>query len=204
MLISDLKSQINSEVLSQFQAIYYWINDVGEILDVTNPNQILSRKNFLIIAIYSANEYIVEHTIELFFSKIYDKMETEQGSKMYIDYNRGILKRIINNNHSGKIISNQEMLAELIGSVDSKRIFSNIKSKLASDYDLLSSELGMFKGFRDSIAHSSVKFFTDAAGSQLTVYPNSDIINRLKKLEGIWILFCECLYDELGLFYRIP
>lgn len=202
-MLSQLKISIKSEISSQFQAIYSWINDIGEILDVTNPHQILSRKNFLIIAIYSANEYIIEHSIDLFFSNIYDQMERELWPKLYIEYNRVCLKKIINNNHSWKLSSNQEMLSELIWTVDSIRVFNNIKNIIWKDFDNLASELGSFKNFRDSIAHSSVKFFTDAAWSQLTVFPNSTIISRLKKIEENITRFCDILYDELGVFYKL-
>lgn len=196
-MLYDFKQKAKLEIEWQFLSISRWLKELWELDDIMNINSVLWRKNFLIIAIYSANEFILEYIIELFFSKIYDVMESELWPKYHIQFERQKLKKYITDNHSSRLDSIEDILCQLIGNVQSKWIFNSIEVKMGKDYSILKWELIEFKWFRDKIAHSSKNFFSDPAGSQFKGFPNAVVTKRLDRMQLLLISFSDFFYDEL-------
>ena len=204
MLFSDLKKKIKDEINLQFSCIINWTSIIWEVQDITIPEQVIQRKNFLIVWIYSANEYILESAIDFFYSELYDAIWKETGNNLWIKSEKLKIDACVSGNHNGTIDGIEKMLWSIIGSSHARKVLEAIKSSMGNNYSVFLKELSDFKKHRDKQAHSSINFFSNDFTWIAVDIDNARINLRINNLSVLFQEFCDHLYDELNKLYGLP
>lgn len=204
MTIQDIIALQIQEIQREFQSVLDWIKAIWPIKDNTALEEITQRKNYLIIGIYAANEYLVESLITNFFQSLYWLIEAESGHSLTIRNERVKIASITKNNHNWTRQGLEGMLSDILGNVDTKKIIKDSWEQMGSEFSVFFNELTKFKDLRDKITHSSKNCFTDIAWSSFDVIEINKSIARIEKLRKLFTEFSECFYQELNKIYKIP